>query len=490
MSDKNLTTLTLNNDPRLFVAVADLVSSTAETHGFPPNEAGEIGKLTRNVLEHLFGINAQGNDDAPFKISIFIRSCEFFVSFEYKGLPIELKDDNSNSESPFSLSISSPAIDRVNLINRGKEGQSLELIKILPTVMCDFELSEELSGNSTEKIPVLGHAEDLDIRMIRPDEGVRLARCFYRVYGYTYGPRYVYSPDLLNILIESGKLVSAVAVDKAGEVVAHGAMRRTKPDDRVAELISLAVDPEFRGVGLAAKIHLYLMNYARGLGLRGVFGEAVTIHPFSQRLCRSLGGKESAVMPGYIPPAYYKGIADNNYGKRQVAIVYFFPLDLSSESGRVFAPLNYQDILKKIYGRLGLYRDFGSELVVPWGISCGETSLSLVVSNDINSASIVVNSYCPDTAKVIEFRLKQLIKEGIEYISLDLPLGDPLTPYFSQELETMGFFFSGVIPHLVDGDALRLQFLNTREINFDSASIESKFAKELVNYVISKRNII
>ncbi|MGC8660303.1 MAG: GNAT family N-acetyltransferase, partial [Desulfomonilaceae bacterium] len=339
MDEDNATTLALGNDPRLLGAVVNFIGNVSEVKGFSAQEAFEIGKLAKDILEYLFTIDGSPREAKNLKVSIFVEEDEFFVSLEHKGLPIELKGDNSIDVSPFSLSISSPAVDKVKLINRGKEGQSLQLVKRLPTGRSDHQLVLDSPLKLSRANPDTLVDRDIEIRMIQPDEGLKLARCFYRVYGYTYGLGYVYSPDLLNVLIGSRRLFSAVAVDKSGEIVAHGAMKLSKPEDRVGELISLAVDPEFRGMGLATRIHLHLMDYAKKIGLMGVFGEAVTIHPFSQRLCSALGGKETAIMLGYIPPANYKRIASDSHKRRQLAIVYFFPLDLADGSNPVFAPL-------------------------------------------------------------------------------------------------------------------------------------------------------
>ncbi len=488
MVERELATLTLYPDTRLLSAVGDLVSNVAQSQGMPSDDALGMAKLTQRVLEYLFSVNLPISDKILITVSLYLRSGEFLVAIEHKGLPIELNGDSSGSVSPFSLSISSSAVDDVNLINLGKTGQRLELIKILPSSVYGEDHFGDPGLDMPKDISASEVPEDLEIRMIRPDEGLKLARCFYRVYGYTYGPSYVYFPDRLKSLIESGIIVSVGAFDSLGEIVAHGAMRLGTPGAYVGELISLAVDPKYRNSGLASKIHLKLMDYALSQSMKGLFGEAVTIHPYSQRLCVALGGKESAIMLGYIPPADYKKIADYGLNKRQMAIVYFFALEPSTETTRIFPPMNYRDIVKKIYSRLGLSRELGSETAVPWGIPCGETAFRLMVHGEIKVASITVEAYCPDTVKIIEFRLRELSKEGIEYVYLDLPLSDALTPYFAQELELIGFFFSGVIPHLIGGDALRLQFINTREVTFDSAIVDSVFGKELSKYVISKQH--
>ncbi len=487
MVEKQLATLTLTHDMRLAPAVYDLVKGICESQGISIGDSGQIAKFVREILERLFRLNQEQTEVAPIIVSLNVQVDQFVVAIEHKGLPIDLKSDSSSDVSPFSLSVSDPVVDEVKLINLGKSGQRLELIKSLPSNIYQENEGDFFGSAKVEENGELENMADLEIRMIRPDEGLNLARCFYRVYGYTYGPNYVYFPDRLKSLIESGRLVSAGAVDKHGEIVAHGAMKLESQDAQIGELISLAVDPKYRSAGLAAKIHRRLMEHAAGIGLKGVFGEAVTIHPYSQRLCHALGGKESAVMLGYIPPSDYKRIVHNGFRQRQLAMLYFFHFERLAKSEKIFAPLNFQDIMQKIYTRLGMPREFRLETAVPWGVMCGETAFRLTVNSEIGIASIIVDSYCPDTVKIVGFRLGQLLKEGIEYVYIDMPLSDPLTSYFAQEFELIGFFFSGVIPFLAKGDALRMQFLNTKEVNFDEAVIDSEFGRELCDYVISKR---
>ena len=123
------------------------------------------------------------------------------------------------------------------------------------------------------------------------------------------------------------------------------------------------------------------------------------------------------------------------------------------------------------------------ENVLPTGASCGDTAFDLKVNNDISTAAITINVYCPDTIRLVGSKIKALLESEIEYVYLDLPLSSALTPYFAGEFESMGLFFSGVIPYLKDGDYLRLQFLNTSQINLDSAIVVSDFGGEMSDYV-------
>ena len=67
---------------------------------------------------------------------------------------------------------------------------------------------------------------------------------------------------------------------------------------------------------------------------------------------------------------------------------------------------------------------------------------------------------------------------------MDLPLCDPATQHYCATVEKMGFFFSGIIPELHDGDVLRLQYLNNITIDPRKVVIVTEFGCVLFNYVL------
>ena len=54
-------------------------------------------------------------------------------------------------------------------------------------------------------------------------------------------------------------------------------------------------------------------------------------------------------------------------------------------------------------------------------------------------------------------------------------------------MEMLGFFFAGIIPEMFEGDALRLQYLNNVNIDFEKVRIASDFGKKLLAYVIKAK---
>jgi GNAT superfamily N-acetyltransferase len=487
MIEDQIAALTISAKWNISSAVKPLVISAAESVSLDKKDSAAFGEIVEQIVLKLMALNSTGEDDQSLNVSLSVRCSEFVVTIEHKGLPIEVEKGLSVGESPFSLSIQSKAIDNVRLINSGKSGQRFELSKLIPHHSSGPFISGHTQQSENLKTNLSENQQPVEIRLIRSSEGLKLARLFYWVYGFTYGPNYVYNPEHLNRLVMDRRLVSAVAVDSRGEFCAHAAILLDEPDNKIGELISLAVDPNYRESGLAKKLHSYLVEQARERRLKGLFAEAVTIHPFSQRLCLALSGKESAMMLGYIPPANYRQISDGPFRQRQMAIVYFFGLSTKEKSLTIFVPNKHILMIERIYSHLRLKRKLLSDNAHPVGASCGDTAFDLKVKRDMKSAAITLQVYCPDTVELVGSKLKGLLESGIEYVSLDLPLSNISTPYFANELESMGFFFSGVIPYLNDGDSLRLQFLNTSQVNLDSAIVVSAFGEEMSEYVKSMK---
>ena len=101
-----------------------------------------------------------------------------------------------------------------------------------------------------------------------------------------------------------------------------------------------------------------------------------------------------------------------------------------------------------------------------------------------SEASIRVTAYGPDLPALVRARLRELCLQRVDWICVDLPLSHPGAGLFFAALETLGFFFAGVIPDLADDDVLRLQYLNEVEADVESAQIASEFGKELFAYVV------
>jgi serine/threonine-protein kinase RsbW len=120
---------------------------------------------------------------------------------------------------------------------------------------------------------------------MKPSEAIEVSKCIYRAYGYSYAYEHVYYPERLLELNKSGRMHSAVAATKGGEIVGHCALTYWQDHGQVAEMTQGVVRPEYRDQGCFSKLTGYLVDKARSDGLMGIFDRP---EPSTRNLSASL----------------------------------------------------------------------------------------------------------------------------------------------------------------------------------------------------------
>lgn len=185
------------------------------------------------------------------------------------------------------------------------------------------------------------------IENMRPDEGTALARCFYRVYGYSFR-EFLYYPAKVCELLESGLQISLAAVTPAGEIVAHQALVLERPESRIAEMGQGVVDPRTRSRGLFEKIKIDSIACARQSGLYGLYTETVTIHPYSQKANFTVGDKEIGFLFGMASQMFsFKMIAEKQDQRQTTIMLYHRTNDEPLRT--VYPPVQHEGIIRRIY---------------------------------------------------------------------------------------------------------------------------------------------
>ena len=96
-----------------------------------------------------------------------------------------------------------------------------------------------------------------------PGEEDALSRLFYMVYGYDYINEFVYYPEKIKAMIDSGELHSIVAVRPNGRLVGHVGLTRRKREPPVYEAGMGAVDPMLKSRGLFGRLFSKTMEDIR-----------------------------------------------------------------------------------------------------------------------------------------------------------------------------------------------------------------------------------
>lgn len=458
-----------------------LVREVAASLGFGGEEASRLELVTEeaclNVIDHAYG----GDPDSFFTISLERRPGQFVIAVEDQGLPYDWARAERGEGVGLGLTIMRAFLDQVRYLNLGRGGKRIELIRNLPD---DYPAANLLGagpqpagpGESTDAIP-------LSFRLLNPDEGVNLARCFYHCYGYSYLD-FVYHPEKIREVIEQGLQTSFVAVTPEGEIVGHFAMSRETPDAGVAETGQAVVNPRFRGRGMFETLKGMAAEHARANGVYGFYSEAVTIHPYSQKGNLKLGAVETGILLSYTPQRLSFRNIEASIRSRQTTVLFY--LRVNHEPERVvYLPSSHREMLEMIY-RKGNFRRILKETsgAEPAGLP-ERSRVEVRVVNDVGSAFIRVCECGRDLRALVKSQLREMCGNRIEFICLDLPLSDPAAAAGCPGLEALGFSFSGIIPELYGGDVLRLQYLNNVTVYPDEVALASDFGRELFAYVMS-----
>jgi serine/threonine-protein kinase RsbW len=477
--------LTISAEAEYLHAVLGLVREVAAGQGLdgPAVErlAVVVEEACANVIENAYAPGEAG----PLEVSVLRRPGKLVVVVEDKGVPFDFQAVGQGGRSGLAGMLAKAYDGEVHCTCQGREGNRVELVARLPATAVPSEVAREEIARSASSPPAAA-GEPLATRLMQPDEAMALVRCLYRTYGYSYDCDYMYDPAKVRELQEGGLMCSGVAVNLRGQIVAHIALHFERPGAKVAEAAQAFVDPRYRGHGLFERVKAFLKDHALSAGLYGIYSEAVTVHPYSQKGNLHLGANETGFLLGYIPATVsYNQIKERQQQRQSVALFY---LKVNEGPARAaHPPPHHEAMVRQIYQYNGLARELPPEAAGPAGPLPPSAQLDVKVRADHNEAFLRVRSFGQDLDGLVRYRLRELCLGRVDCIYLDLPLSDPHTARLAPRLEDLGFFFGGIIPEVADGDALRLQCLNNVAVEPGQIQVGSDHGKELLAYVLRAR---
>jgi anti-sigma regulatory factor (Ser/Thr protein kinase) len=488
--------LTIPNDSGYAPIVAKYAEEIARKIGFGDQEIEMIGRGVEKAVLNQMGYSFDPDERANLEVSCERVPEGLKVVIKDSGMPFDPNrifwrgdsqtESREGSKPELEISDLREYMDEVLFRNLGPEGKETVLIKHLKRKnIVDYYEACDLTpyqSPTDHKLPV-SEKDECIVRPMKPSEAIEVSKCIYRAYGYSYAYEHVYYPERLLELNKSGRMHSAVATTKEGEIVGHCALTYWQDHGRVAEMTQGVVRPEYRYRGCFSKLTGYLVDKARSDGLMGIFDKPVTIHMLSQRVSHRFGLKDCALILGYIPTSvHFKGIAEN-LSERVSVLVHFMYLYRPAQLV-IYPPLEHREMILKLYQNLGIT----PETETPEDSATENLQVNPLVEIKIISsmsfALIEIVSYGRNIVSEIRARLKELCLKKIEIINLYLNLGSPAMTGVVKEIERLGFFFAGILPGGVSGgDALILQYLNNVSIDYSKIVVSSKIAEEMTFYI-------
>ena len=480
-SERQIARISLAAERDYLAAALTFLRAIAERLGLGAPDVAALGRATEevclNVIEHGF----EPGQPATFDVVLLRRPGQLVVAVEDQGLPFDWSRLEAGAGSPLAAPSLTAGPDAVRFMTLGTRGNRVEIVKRLP-----FDHIETYIAVGTAA-PVARSTEastaPVTLRSMTPEDAIAVARCTYAVYGYSVPDDYLYVPDRMREMLQGGLLEICVGATPDGEIVSCLTREVARLGAPVGYLGEGMVDPRFRGHRLLEQMLAFFQRRTAAQGMLGLYGEAVTVHPFSQKSNLALGFSETGVqLADEAPTVVFKQIDGAPTTKRTATVVNFLKTN-DSPPRTVYLPAQHQAMIQRIYERGQFVRQFGT---APAGSVAlpGSAQLRVEVFPNWSEAGIFVTAYGADLVDLVRFRLRELRLRRIDWISLDLPLSHPGAQQLCAPLEALGFFFAGVIPELVGDDVLRLQYLNEVEADLDSVQLASDFGKELFAYVV------
>jgi serine/threonine-protein kinase RsbW len=314
------------NDPKYAIAAASYVREIARTIGMQKQDIKSLEKGVIGAIHALIGYSFEAAEKGILEVICERIPEGVKVSLRDKGLPFgtiaaELSvtegqvDDIPGMAEPISRL--KQHLDEIRLHNLGTEGKELVLIKHLKNKdITDYYAACDLEPYESSAAPIALSADQSKcrVRRMKPDDAAEVSKTIYKTYGYTYFHDYVYYPERIIALNESGQVFSAVAIAGDNEIAGYGVFQVWEENPQIVEMAQGVVKPEFRSLGCFRMITQYLLDQAKSRGVEGAFGDAVTHHTISQYTVHGFGFKDCGLRLGLIQRLWIEtGIDSTGY---------------------------------------------------------------------------------------------------------------------------------------------------------------------------------
>jgi hypothetical protein len=289
--------------------------------------------------------------------------------------------------------------------------------------------------------------------LFRADDAEGVTGLFKTVYGMDYPIRTFIEPRRLIEENAAGRTISAVARTSKGDIVAHVALFNSAPCKRIYEAGAGLVHPLYRG---GAGIFTILTNYVVRKGVEKfnaetVYGEPVLNHLFSQKAQIKSGYVAHAFEADLMPFSVY----DKEKSARGRVSTFLCFKTFKPKPHSVFLPADHEEAFRWCYSDLDDERTFQvSTNEEPPGLA---TELSTQVFSFAQVARIAVNRAGVNFKTTLKEEEVKLLQQQVVVFQVWLNLGWPWINQVVRDLQTMGYFWGGLLPRWFDQDGMVMQ---------------------------------
>ena len=462
--------------------VTALLPAFAAATGISPKDARRLETVVAGLVRFTLD-NAYPDDDfGELEVTLETDADVVHVIVHDWGLPLT-SAGGIFGPLPEPLAALEPDAERVLLLNLGSYGK--RLTADVPTRSSgegrDGSRHHIEAAPRVAKAPVEA-ASLIEVRAATPEDAEAIAQLLYDNYHLSYVHADFYRPRYLMAALTAGELLSAIALHD-GRVIGHHAVM-PRAGVASAETGAAVVHSAYRGLGIFGRLFEHTLEAARERELAGVFGDAVTIHPYSQRAERSHGYRETALQLGMVPAqTTMRGFGADGPKRRTATLRSYRPFD--KQPRLVSLPAPYRELLESVYRNVGLAID-----ARPQPAPFEGDLVTLELDEPRSLGFLRLRRWDAVASGALTPAVRHLLSRHVDVVYADVDLvavGDVTEA--TAALNELGFFAAGLVLYGPDGhDHLRLQLLDSENIELDEIVCDSPFAEALKRRVLEDRS--
>jgi N-acetylglutamate synthase-like GNAT family acetyltransferase len=460
--------------------VLSLLPTFGAASALTPEDERRLGAvvetLVRFTLENAYPADELG------EIEVTLEADEGFVRVVVHdwGLPLTSAGGDLGP-LPEPLAALASETRSLQLVNLGSEGKRLTAEVAASSSGAGHVARHHVADAPRRARTGAGAPDVIEVRAGTADDAEAIAQLLYENYHLSYVHGDFYRPRYLMAELASGRLLSTVAVHE-GRVIGHHAVMPL-PGVPSAETGAAVVNSTYRGLGIFGRMFEHTLDAARGRDLAAVFGDAVTIHPFSQRAESAHGYRESALQLGMVPAqTSMRGFGHEGPERRTATLRSYRPFDQDARPASL--PASYRELLDSAYENLGLSVEGRAEPVPLEG-----EAVTATLDGARALGALRLRRWIGNTRAELERAVRHLLSQHVDVIygDVDLAAVDDLDDAVA-ELNELGFFAAGLVLHGPDGhDHLRLQLLDSEEIELEDIVCDSQYGAALRRQVLEDK---
>ncbi len=464
--------LTVLSDASAAPLVLALVPAFTAACGMDAEDERRLGPVLEQLVRFTADYAYPDDDFGEIEVTLEAGDGSVHIAVHDWGLPL-MSAGGVFGSLPEALAALPADVHDVVLTNLGSDGKRLTAQLTIQAGGDGMRSWHHIEAAPRRAPTGAETAHEIDVRAATPRDAEAIAQLLYENYHLSYVHPDFYRPRYLMSSLASGDLLSTIAVHN-GRVIAHTALMPL-PDAASAETGAAVVHSAYRGLGIFGRLSAYVVDTAIKRGLASVFGDAVTTHPFSQRAVRADGYHETAMQLGMFPAhTTMRGFSGDAPRRRTATIRSYRPFD--EQSRRVALPTVYRDLLETLYGNAGLAIEARTESLPFDGEAVG------VEVDDARALGFLrLRGWETATGGELKAAVRRLLAQHVDVAYADVDLMSVADiDAATAALNGLGFFAAGLVLHGPDGhDYLRLQLLDTEEVELDDLVCDSEFAQAL-----------